>query len=115
MIDNDLGASIFQTITKEDITAVGNLRPVGARHFASQAQMMQNLTGLFNSPVGQIIAPHVSSKALANLMSDLLNVSRYELFKPNVAIEEQRETQEQTNVAQEQLVMQGAIQPPEGM
>lgn len=115
VIDNDLGASIFQTITKEDITAVGNLRPVGARHFASQAQMMQNLTGLFNSPVGQIIAPHVSSKALANLMSDLLNVSRYELFKPNVAIEEQRETQEQTNVAQEQLVMQGAIQPPEGM
>ena len=115
VIDNDLGASIFKTITKEDITAVGNLRPVGARHFAAQAQMIQNLTGIFNSPIGQLIAPHTSSKALANLMSDILNVGRYELFKPNIAIEEQRETQEQTNAAQEQLAMTGAITPPEGM
>ena len=115
VIDNDLGASIFQTITKEDITATGNLRPVGARHFAAQAQMMQNLQGIFNSPIGQLIAPHTSSKALANLMSDLLNVGRYELFKPNVAIAEQQETQQQVNSAQEQMAMQDAIEPPEGM
>lgn len=115
VIDNDLGASLFRTITKEDITATGNLRPVGARHFAAQAQMMQNLTGVFNSPLAQILAPHTSGKALANLVSDLLNVGRYEVFRPNVAIEEQRETQSQVNAAQDQMAAEDAIVPPEGM
>ena len=115
VIDNDLGASLFRTITKEDITAVGLLRPVGARHFAAQAQMMQNLTGVFNSPIAQLLAPHTSGKALANLISDILNVGRYELFKPNVAIEEQRETQAQVNSAQDQMAAEEAIVPPEGM
>lgn len=114
-IDDDLGASIFQTITKEDITATGNLRPVGARHFAAQAQMMQNLTGIFSSPLGQMVAPHTSTKVLANILSDILNVGRYELFKPNVAIQEQQETQMEMNSAQEQAGMQDAIIPPEGM
>lgn len=114
-IDDDLGASIFQTITKEDITATGNLRPVGARHFAAQAQMMQNLTGIFSSPLGQMVAPHTSTKVLANILSDILNVGRYELFKPNVAVQEQQETQMEMNSAQEQAGMQDAIIPPEGM
>ena len=115
VIDDDLGASIFQTITKEDITATGNLRPVGARHFAAQAQMMQNLTGIFASPMGQLVLPHTSTKALAHILSDILNVGRYELFKPNVAIQEQQETQTQANAAQEQMGMQDAIVPPVGM
>ena len=115
VIDDDLGASIFQTITKEDITATGNLRPVGARHFAAQAQMMQNLTGIFASPMGQLVLPHTSTKSLAHILSDILNVGRYELFKPNVAIQEQQETQTQANAAQEQMGMQDAIVPPEGM
>lgn len=114
-IDDDLGASIFQTITKEDITATGNLRPVGARHFAAQAQMMQNLTGIFSSPLGQMVAPHTSTKVLSNILSDILNVGRYELFRPNVAIQEQQETQMEMNSAQEQAGMQDAIIPPEGM
>lgn len=115
VIDNDLGASIFQTITKEDITANGNIRPIGARHFAAQAQLMQNLNGIFGGPMGQLVAPHTSTKALANLLSDLMNVSRYELFSPNVAIQEQQDTQTQMNASQEQMAMQDAIIPPEGM
>lgn len=115
VVDTDLGALVFKTITKDDIIANGNLRPIGARHFAAQAQMMQNLQGIFNSNIGQVLAPHTSGKVLANLMSDLLNVGRYGLFKPNVAIEEQQETQQQVNAAQEQIAAQDAIQPPEGM
>lgn len=115
VIDDDLGASLFRTITKEDIIASGNLRPVGARHFAAQAQLMQNLTGVFNSPIGQMIAPHTSSKMMANLISDILGLSRYQLFKPNVAIEEQQETQTQMNAAQEQMAVQDAIPNPDVM
>lgn len=115
VLDDDIGSSIFRTITKEDIIAAGTIRPVGARHFAAQAQMMQNLTGIFNSPVGQMILPHTSSKVLANLISDLMGLGRYQLFKPNIAIQEQQETQAEMNAASDQLAEQDAIVPPEGM
>ena len=113
VMDNDIGAAIFQTITKDDIIASGVLRPVGARHFAAQAQLMQNLTGVFNTPIGQMIAPHTSSKVMANLISDILGLNRYQLFRPNVAIQEQAETQTMMNQAQEQLAAQDATPMPE--
>lgn len=92
-IDPDIGIANFLTVTKQDITANGKLRPVGARHFAAQAQMLQNLTSIFNSPIGQQIAPHTSSKALAAVVEDMLGVERFKLFKPNVALSEAQETE----------------------
>lgn len=106
-IDHDLGVTSFMEITREDITANGVLRPIGARHFAAQAQMLQNLTGIFNTPVGQMIAPHTSSKNLALLVEDLIGVGRYELFRPNIAISEQQETQSLMNTAEEQIIEEG--------
>ncbi len=103
VIDNDLGVQQFMAVTKEDITASGKLRPIGARHFAAQAQLMQNLTGVFNSPVGQIISPHLSAKALSRLVEDVLGLSRYDLFAPNIAVAEQQETARLSNQAQEDL------------
>jgi hypothetical protein len=38
---------------------VVRLRPIGARHYAARAQLIQNMMGLFNSPMGQIIGPHM--------------------------------------------------------
>ena len=99
--DNDLGITEFMTITKEDITANGKVRPIGARHFAKQAQDLQNLIGVFNSPVGQMIAPHTSSKEMVKFINDVTGLAGYNIFKPNVAIEEQQETQERMNQAQE--------------
>src|SRR5690606_29999472 len=57
VIDDDIGITEFMEITKEDITASGVIRPIGARHFAAQAQLLQNLTGVYNTPIGQMIAP----------------------------------------------------------
>ena len=102
-IDNDLGAQVFLTITKDDITANGVLRPIGARHFAAQAMMLQNLQGVFNSPIGQMIAPHVSTKRLATMVEDLIGVSRFELIKPFIAVEEQQELQSYSAQAEETL------------
>jgi hypothetical protein len=68
VLDDDLGVEQFQEIDKESITANGILRPVGARHFAQKAQELQNLTGVFNSPIGEIIAPHTSSIALSEFI-----------------------------------------------
>lgn len=103
VMDNDLGAQTFLSITKDDITANGVLRPIGARHFAAQAQLVQNLQGIFNSPMGQAVAPHLSALALSRLLEDTLNLQRFALFRPNAAVFEQQETQRLINGAQENL------------
>jgi len=103
VIDDELGVETFVDITKEDLVSRGKLRPVGARHFAAQAQLMQNINGIFNSPLGQAIAPHVSNKRLALMVEDILNIERYDLVKENIAIFEQTETQRLVQQAQEDL------------
>lgn len=108
VFDDELGAQIFSTVTKDNITANGKLHPVGARHFFSQQQLVQNLTGLFNSPVGQLIAPHISAKQLARLAEDLFGVERYQLISDNVALIEQSEQQRLMAVLQEQAVGEDA-------
>lgn len=113
VMNNDTGVEAFRTVTKEDITANGLLRPIGARHFAKQANDLQNLIGVMNSPIAQIIAPHTSGKEMTRLVNDILHLDGYNLFSPNVAIDEQAETQAYMNQASEDLEMQ-ATTPAEG-
>jgi hypothetical protein len=101
VIDTDLGVVQFKEITKEDITAAGILRPVGARHFAQQAQELQNLTGIFNSPMGQVLAPHTSAIQLSKFVEDVIDLKGYRIFSENVAIGEQQKTQSLANAAAE--------------
>jgi hypothetical protein len=115
VIDNDLNVQQFLTVTKEDITAAGIIRPVGARHFSKQQQDLQNLVGIFNSPIGQMIMPHTSAINMANLVSDIVGVRGYELFRTNVGIEEQQETQAAINQGQEDLAVQQRVQIPPGV
>src|SRR5690606_12915659 len=113
VMDDDIGVREFLTITKADITANGKIRPVGARHYAKQAQDLQNIIGIFNSPLGQMIAPHTSGKAMMKFVDDITGLKGYEVFRPNVAIAEQQETQTLVNQAQEDVAVQGAV-PGEG-
>jgi len=111
VLDDDLGITTFLEITKEDITATGVVRPIGARHYAAQAQLVQNLTSMSNTPIWQQIAPHMSSKNLATLVEDVLGLNRYSLFKPNVAISEQFETQRIANQAGEDMEVEMSTPP----
>lgn len=122
-LDDDLGVQQFRSITKEDLTAKGILRPIGARHFSQRAQDMQNLIGVFNSPVGNMIAPHTSSKSMTKLIEESLDIRGYKIFRPNVAVMEQQETQALLNQGQEDLDVQSSspseadieeLVPPEG-
>lgn len=103
VIDDDIGAQVFLEITRDDITASGKLRPIGARHFAAQAQLVQNLTSLSNTQIWAQVSPHMSSKNMAKLIENVLNLDRYSLFTPNVAVFEQQETQRLVNQVQEDL------------
>lgn len=109
VLDDDIGVEIFMTITREDITASGKLRPIGARHFAKQSQDLQNVIGIFNSPIAQIIAPHTSAINLTKFVEDVTGLSAYNIFRPNVAIAEQKETQGLINQGQEDLTMEQSV------
>lgn len=113
VMDDDIGVQQFVTITKEDITANGKIRPVGARHFAKQAQDLQNVIGIFNSPIAQLIAPHTSGKNLTKFIDDVTNLKGYEIFRSNVGVAEQQETSALVNQAQEDNAM-AASAPVEG-
>jgi hypothetical protein len=107
-IDNDLGVQDFISITKDDITGKGKLRPVGARHYATRAQLMQNMLGVFNSPIGQMIAPHISAKRLAGLVEEYMGFEQFDFIQENVAITEQSETQRLAQQAQMSLQIEAA-------
>jgi len=104
IMDDELGVEIFSQVTKNDITANGKLRPVGARHFFAQQQLMQNLLGIYNSPVGAMIGAHTSTKQMSRLVEELFGLERYKLFSPNIALIEQGETQQIANTVQDKAV-----------
>jgi hypothetical protein len=106
VMDDDLGVMDFLSITKDDITAKGKLRPLGARHYAARAQLVQNMLGVFNSPIGQIIAPHISAKRLANMVEEYMGFEKYAFIKDNAVIFEQAESQKLLNEVQQSMATQ---------
>lgn len=115
VMDDDLGVQQFLEVTRADITANGKLRPVGARHFAKQAQDLQNVIGIFSSPIGQMIAPHTSAINLSKFVDDVTGLTGYDIFRPNVAVAEQQQTQALAMQAQEDTQMQATTPVEDGM
>lgn len=115
VVRDDLGVEEFLSITRADLTAKGRLTPMGARHFASQAQLVQNLsqlsaTGLYQDPQVQA---HISSKAMAKLVTEALGLTKYNVYGENVRIMEQMESQALAQQASEELQAH-ALTPAEG-
>lgn len=105
IIDDDVGVMEFMEITKDDITAAGKLRPTGARHFAAQATVIQNLSNFYQSAVGQdpAVRAHISGKAVAKLVEEFLGLEKFMLYQENVRIFEEVETQSLAQEATAQL------------
>lgn len=108
VLDRDLNVTQFKTITKDDINAKGILRPIGARHFSQKSQDLQNLLGIANSNLYADIKPHMSGKELSRFVEDVLNITAYNIFRPNIAVIEASETQQLANQASEDLMAQAA-------
>lgn len=105
-MDNSLGVTEFATITLDDISASGVLRPIGARHFAESANELQNIIGIANSPIWPLIQPHTSGIALTQFVEDVTSIAGYEIFRPNVAVQEGKDTQSLVSQAGEDLQME---------
>jgi hypothetical protein len=91
VLDESTQAVTFTKITKEDITARGKIKPIGARHFAQNAQIVQNFTQFANSPIGQdqMVTAHISGQRLALAMESLLGFEKYKIYQPYIRIYEQ--------------------------
>ena len=107
-MDNDLGVTEFLTITVDDITASGVVRPIGARHFAEAANQLQNILGIANSPIWQMIQPHVSGVALTQFVEDVTALQGYDMFQENIAVQEAGNTQALANQTTEDLAVQAS-------
>lgn len=108
VMDDDLGVASFLNITKEDITAKGKIRPIGARHFAQQAQLIQNISAIANTPIWQKIETHIGDKQLARLVEELLQLERFNLYGDNVGLMDKMETQRLMQSGEEELLTEAA-------
>ena len=108
VLDDSTNVAIFQSVTKDDITANGKLVAVGARHFAERARRVQNLTQMYQIKLSDpTVAAHLSGKEFARIMA--AELGEPELFSENIAVSEQLETQGKAQDAeaanQEQLMI----------
>lgn len=116
VLDDETQAVTFETITKEDITARGKIRPIGARHFAQNATIVQNITQFANSNLAKdpLIMNHFSGMRIAIAMQTLLGLDKYKLFQPNIRLHEQAEMQNmQGHLQQSVMEQQTAGMDPE--
>lgn len=100
--NDELGVRDFMKVTTTDLSATGTIRPIGARHFGQQAQMLQNISGLINGPMSQLILTHISGKKLAKLIEDSLQLNKYDLVRPYVGLVEQQEAQQFAGALQQE-------------
>lgn len=112
-VDSTFGVEDFLEITKEDLTASGKLYSRGSQHFISQANMVQNLQTIFNSPVAEFIAPHVSKLNLAKAVEDLLGVEQFSLVQENIGVLEDIETQRIIQTGTQMLEEESLTDPRE--
>lgn len=117
VLDGETGAVLFKDISREDLTSNGKIRPVGARHFAQNAQVVQNLTQLYSSAVGQdqAVMVHMSGKKIAETLEHLLGFERFSLYAENIRLVEQAETQRLMQAAQSMQMQEQQAVDPEGL
>lgn len=110
VVDDDFGVAEFLRVTKEDISSNGKLVPIGARHFARQAQLAQNLFQ-FGQAMQQdpLMAQHFPSERLAKTWEDLLGFKRLELFQRFGRVEEELELERLRRAAQEQVEVESQV------
>lgn len=116
VLDDESGAVLFREITKEDLTAKGTIRPIGARHFAQYATIVQNLTQLYSSAIGQdpAVQVHLSGKRIAEVLEQLLGFERFKIYGENVRLLEMAETERMKNTASQMIQQEQQAADPEG-
>ena len=97
----DFKVEEFLAVSKEDLNISGKLRARGSRLFAEKAIALQNLIGVMNTPAFQLINPHTSRLQLANAIEELADLESFNIFLPNIGVQEDAATQQMMNQTQQ--------------
>ncbi len=106
--NDEFQSAAFQQLSPEDITGIGRLKPVAARHFAERAQLVQNMNNFRNSVAGQDpgVMNHFSGIKEAKMWEEILDLEDWGLVQENIRVSEAADTQRLMNVQQEQVMME---------
>lgn len=115
VFDPEFDITIFDTLSAADITGTGKIKPVAARHFAEQAELVQNLTAFYNSKLGEdpAVLVHISGLGIAKLMEDNLNLKDYKIVQQNIRLAEEADSRREAQAHTEATQMEA--QTPSGM
>lgn len=109
LFDSEIKVASFETLTPDDITGNGRLKPIAARNFADQATALQNINNFYQSAAGQdpAVLMHMSAVKVAKMFEDLLDLETFKIYEPFVRIAEQADAQRMMQATQEQVAMEG--------
>ncbi len=103
VFNDEFQTTTFESLTVDDITGVGRIHAIGARHFAEQAELVQNLTALTGSGLWQTVQPHFSGITLAKVLESTFDLKDYHVVTPYIQLAEQADAQRYIQAMQEQL------------
>lgn len=108
IMNDELKIATFLNLSSADLVGAGRIKPMAARHFAEQAQQVQNLNGFFGSPAGQdpAVLQHFSSIGLAQLWEGILDIEEYQIVQPFVRMAEQADSSQLGQIHEENTLMQ---------
>ena len=115
VFDEEEKVTRFTNLDKTSISGAGRIKPIGARHFSEQSEVIQNIMNFAQSPLAQdpAISVHLSGKRVAKLLEEVLNMEDFDIFSPYIRIAEQAEMAQLQAQAEEQTMMQ--TQTPAGI
>lgn len=115
IFDDEFDIQVFMTLTPSDITGAGRIKPIGARHFAENAELLQNLNNFFNSHVGSdpAILAHFSTIQISKLLEHIFDIKDFKIVQPYIRLAEEADGQRLAQAHQEQVSMES--QTPAGL
>lgn len=115
VFDDEFNFQTFDSITPQDITGAGKLKPFAARHFAEQAELLQNLNNFFNSHMGAdpAVMVHFSTIQISKLMEEIFAIKDYKIVQPYIRLAEAADGQRLAQAHQQQVQMEA--QTPAGL
>lgn len=117
VINDEFNNTTFLSLTPQDITGAGKIRPVAARNFAEKSELVQNLNSFAQSPLyqDQGVQVHYSGLTLAKVMEDALDLNDYQMVKPYIRLAEEADAKRMAQQNHENLQMEagtpGGIKP----
>lgn len=104
VLDKDYGVTAFLSITKDDLTAKGKLKPRGSQHYAKRAMLVQELQSFESVLHGDpAMAVHFPAQARAEVWNEALGFDQYKLYQPFGQIAENVKLQQYQHIAASQM------------